>query len=65
MLRHQAFFPIFIIFFVVDVFFFFLKFWGNAQLVSALVQYDNANVRLPESFFSIKSSVGKELMEST
>jgi hypothetical protein len=54
--RHDAeassFFPIFIVFFVVvDVFFFFLKFWGNAQLVSALVQYNNTNVRLPEFFF--------------
>jgi len=47
-------------------FFIFLNFGEMHNLfVSALVQYNNTNVRLPEYFFSIKSSVGKELMEST
>jgi len=51
-------FPIFIIFFVVG-FYFFKKFRGNAQLVSALVQYNNTNVRLPEYFFVLKARLGK------
>jgi len=53
MLRHQAFF-LFLLFFC-RCFVFFQKFWGNAQLVSALVQYNNANVRLPDFFFLLKA----------
>jgi len=57
--RHDAeassFFPIFI------VFLFFLNFGEMHNLfVSALVQYNNTNVRLPEYFFFLlKARLGK------
>jgi len=62
--RHDAeasSFFLFLLFFLllVFIFIFFKKIRGNAQLVSALVQYNNTNVRLPEYFFLLEARLGK------
>jgi len=56
--RHDAeassFFPIFIVFFIFQI-------SGEMHnlFVSALVQYNNTNVRLPEYFFLLEARLGK------